>query len=512
MSVSSLVKHFKSSPVLKTDVSDFTYVKLLGNGGNSSVLLFEKSTKQYAVKFLEISEIKKVDRFKDEYFCASQIPYHNNISRLYHFDKIDIAGNSYFIIIMKAYAGTLKELEQTSEEQLTASLWKILTELCKGLKHLHTNGITHRDIKPQNIFYDATIEEYVIGDLGIAHFDETTFIKDAKTEKNERMANYLFSAPEQVNNKDKVTSSSDIFALGQVMHWLVTGRAHRGVDRQHFSNEKSPKKLKLVDLIVDNCLKNDPNERFQNIDELEQFIKSYDSSPIRNKRDRMRDLDLCIRKSFPDIKELHTTENSVEIERFLENFSSTCKPDEFWFHSSDSGNGDLLSIKHLNENQWLLNHYNEIQIKKIIVYKDPNRLYRSFFVLILQPSDPFVTVDNNGEIAERNIRYDQYKDQAVLWNNQYIPYEKTQNGFYNTGSEIIEAKEPEFFVRLRNIKKPFAYMIAPTGSGTSEISDREPTTRLLTSALSYSALRDYDLKSYLMKMEDHHSHELTMYD
>ncbi|WDU60958.1 serine/threonine-protein kinase [Pseudomonas poae] len=512
MSISNLIKHFKSSPTLTTDVSDFTYIEPLGEGGNSTVLLFEKGRTKYAVKFLEIHEIKKIQRFKDEYFCAAQIPTHPNISQLFHFDKVEISGSPYFIVIMKAYSGTLKILKNDNDNDLTGNLWSIFQNLCNGLKHLHNHGITHRDIKPQNIFLDAKTGQYVIGDLGIAHFDEDRFTKEAKTKANERTGNYLFSAPEQANNNERATFSSDIFALGQVMHWLVTGTANRGIDRSKFSKENSPKRLKLLDSIVDQCLKNNPTDRFQSIESIEEFIGRTEAQPIRDMRDRMRDLDLCIRQSFPEIIDLYSTEDQHEIDRFILNFNNICKAEEFWYQGSSNGDGELAPFEKLEDGNWLFNKYSEIKIKRLTIYKDPSCFYKSFFAFTIEPSKPFKIIDNRGKNVSRGFIYNLPVDEAVLWNGNYISAEKTHNGYYNTGTEVIPVTEPEFQTRFRYTNLPYAYIVIPNGSGASRIIDRAPTSRLLSSALGYSGIDKHDIKQFLQKIEDHHSNELTIFD
>ena len=79
--------------------------------------------------------------------------------------------------------------------------------MTNALSHLHSNQIIHRDLKPKNVFFDKSINEYVIGDLGIAHFSDDVFERESKTKPSERMANFGFSAPEQIDSKGSVQAS-----------------------------------------------------------------------------------------------------------------------------------------------------------------------------------------------------------------------------------------------------------------------------------------------------------------
>ena len=90
MPKSSLNKSLKDQDSLQTDIGDFTYARSLGEGGNSFVFLFEKEGMSFAIKFLKPCEQDKIKRFKDEYFCAMQIPSHRNIAQAYHFDSVRI--------------------------------------------------------------------------------------------------------------------------------------------------------------------------------------------------------------------------------------------------------------------------------------------------------------------------------------------------------------------------------------------------------------------------------------
>lgn len=513
MPLSSLPNFFKNNPLLQTDISDFIYSKELGSGGNSSVFLFKKENKNFALKFLQTDNYSKTNRFKDEYFCAIQIPTHKNISQLYHFDKLSIDNEDFLVIVMKSYDHTLKKPNYITEDELADNLWKIFNEICAGLKHLHDNQITHRDLKPQNIFYDQDINEYVIGDLGIAHFDEDRFQKNSKTKKTDRMANYLFSAPEQVNNNEKASIPSDIFALGQVMHWLVKGEINRGGDRETLSTPTSPKKLILLDKIIDKCLLNKPANRFQSIAEIEDFTSTYNTPPTRNIRSRMQDLDHCIRRAVPDIDQISKISNAQLIEIFITEFNTICTPEEFWIVNADGGDAELLEIKKIGKDTWLLQNHYEIKIESITIYKDPSRLYKSFFALTTSASKQFDLVDTNGSKISRSIGYSETKDHATLWNNKYLPKEQTRNGFYSMGigAETLKVTEPEFQDRCRNLKK-YGYLIIPQGNGASQTKGRSPAKKFLDSVTNYGGADIHDIKNFLRSIEDFHATEITIYD
>ncbi|OOF20059.1 hypothetical protein BZJ17_14170 [Salinivibrio sp. IB574] len=458
------------------------------------------------------SSESKEKRFKDEYFCAMQIPTHQNLAQSYHFDFVSLNESQYYIIIMEYYPSTLSNMGsivEESDEIKNEKGWKLFLDLVRAVKHLNDHHIIHRDIKPQNIFYSNN--KFVLGDLGIAHFDEENFAKESKTKPSERLANYSFSAPEQVDSKTKITEASDIYSIGQVIQWYLTGSSIRGLGRKRFSSSEPLKNLNNLDQIVEVCLRDDPKSRFQSINDIKEFNDKLNAVPERNIWKKMYDIDEAIRCSFPKIRNYYHATESKEIERFIKNFNSICKAEEFWYMNLDGGDNTYQPlIKLEGENKWLFCGQEELTIEQLIVYKDSHFLYKNFFVILVSPEKPFDIVDNNGCHIERNVDIN-YRDHAVLWGDKYIEPTEVENGYFDNGSEIIETDPELFSYRLRHLKK-YAYIVVPQGTATSIMTDRSPTEEFLASVVKHSKMTDSALKDYKDKTRNHHSTEITKYD
>lgn len=93
---------------------------------------------------------------------------------------------------------------------------RIIIGICEGLSHAHENGIIHRDIKPANILLTPKAEPK-IGDFGLAQ---------AVGVKHEGivMGTPGYAAPEVISQPDKADRRSDIFAVGVMLHELLTGQ------------------------------------------------------------------------------------------------------------------------------------------------------------------------------------------------------------------------------------------------------------------------------------------------
>ncbi|GLS90370.1 hypothetical protein GCM10007916_14370 [Psychromonas marina] len=514
MTTTSLNKSLKNLSYLPTDIGDFEFVKSLGEGGNSFVFHFKKGEKDFAIKFLKKAESSKLNRFKDEYFCASQIPSHNNIVQAYHFDKVTVDSDEYFIIIMKYYQGTLRTEDNGSEtnyDSQSEKAWELFISLANGLSHLHSHQIIHRDLKPQNVFFDESINEYVIGDLGIAHFSDEVFERESKTKPTERMANFGFSAPEQIDSKEAVQASCDIYSLGQVIYWYLTGKTIRGLDMEALANSNSPENLKYLDRIVKKCLINDASKRFQSISEISEYLKELKNPPKHDYWPELHKFDDAIRKSLPKIKSFLEVSDEKIIKRFLDNFNNECKADEYWYMSVEGGDNTFTGISHLEGMNFLFCGMTEIKLSKLLVYRDSGYPYKNFFILLIDPSEPFNLLDEEGNSINRDLSPECSRDYATLWNEKYVDCDETDNGYFEFQGDVITVDRDTFKDRIRHLQK-YAYIIVPQGTATARMMDRTPTERFLERVVKEEAIEKSSLRTYLDETRSHHSREITMYN
>jgi serine/threonine protein kinase len=512
MKITSLNNILQERKTLQTNLGEFTFIKSLGEGGNSFVYLFEKGNKNFAIKFLKHNDdAKKLNRFKDEYFCAIQIATHKNIVQTYHFDSVSVNDDSYYIIVMRAYQKSLNDLgniQRENEEFKNNNGWKLFQDLLQALKHLHENKIIHRDIKPQNIFFDQITEEFVIGDLGIAHFSDEDFPKEAKTNPAERLANFSFSAPEQVNSKDPAIEANDIYSLGQVMQWYLAGEIVRGLDRKKISNNQSPENLQWIDLVVSKCLKNHPSERFQSVNEIYTFLETLKTPPPKNLWNILHKFDNVIRRTFPRINGILSVSDKSQMRSFFLNFDKDCNPDDFWYMSVDEGDNTYQSLIELENGKWLFCKEEELNVEKLIIYRDSHSPYKNFFVLLISPSEPFELVDSAGEEIVRSITNEWSKDAAVLWNDKYIDSNETINGYYDNQGTVIPVSSELFSDRIRHLNR-FAYIIVPEGTPTAFMMDRTPTGKFLQSIIQHSEIQASHLERYFKETRGHLSPEIS---
>lgn len=511
----SLVQYIQKNPVLDTDIGAFEFVSNLGQGGNAHVLKFKRGEHVFAIKFIPHDDERKLLRFRDEFFGAAQIPTHKNVVNTYHFDTRTFNDTEYSLIVMKAYGSTLHKLGPVTDKAVpeqTEQAWRLFLDLCNGIHHLHTHHIVHRDIKPQNIFYDENAKAFVIGDLGIAHFKAEAFAKEALTKPAERLANYLFSAPEQSDSKNKVTEAADIYSLGQVMQWYLTGVTVRGQGRTSFAKSSPQNELSILDAFTSKALRDKPTERFQSFAEVSDFVKKAKTPPMRDPWVKIHAFDRVIRRSFPQIRKTLAITDHDEINAFLTHFQHECDPKEFWYMMADEGDGHFQSLEHLGGKSWLLNGMTEMKVSKLLVHRDDGHPYKDFFILLFGPDKRFIYSTSEGKQVKRKPSTGWDQDLATLVDDKfYIDSNETSNGFYRMNNETLQVTRERFKDRQRYLV-PYGVMVVPTQTASASMMDREPTAEMIRASIRDKNLNEQDLQHYLNATRSHHSTEITKWN
>lgn len=108
----------------------------------------------------------------------------------------------------------------------------IAREIISAVMQIHSIGIIHKDLKPSNLIVGKDHKIYVI-DFGIAEFaeqqqdDTTVFVSKA------------FSAPE-LYHKDKVSFQTDIYSVGAICYYLLTGQMIQSAEERLYEDRVEP--------------------------------------------------------------------------------------------------------------------------------------------------------------------------------------------------------------------------------------------------------------------------------
>ncbi len=99
-----------------------------------------------------------------------------------------------------------------------ANVLRIAKQTCEALSAAHHQGLIHRDVKPANILLEEGTDRVVLGDFGLARTADDASL--TRTGIVTGTPHYM--SPEQAIG-ETVASQSDLFALGSVMYFMLTG-------------------------------------------------------------------------------------------------------------------------------------------------------------------------------------------------------------------------------------------------------------------------------------------------
>jgi serine/threonine protein kinase len=193
--------------------------RVLGDGAMAKVVLArdEALDRQVAVKLLDDRLAANREfraRFTREGRLAAGLSHPNVVTV---FDAGEAEGQPY--IVMEYVDGQTLEERLRSEGALDPEeVRAVALQVAAGLEHAHAQGLVHRDLKPGNLIQrtDGTIK---IADFGIARGSHGTEL----TETGAIVGTAAYLAPEQAEGGE-VTPRTDLYALGTVLHELLTGR------------------------------------------------------------------------------------------------------------------------------------------------------------------------------------------------------------------------------------------------------------------------------------------------
>jgi tRNA A-37 threonylcarbamoyl transferase component Bud32 len=197
-----------------------------------------------------------------------QYSKHKNIIRLLdYFEDLE----NIYLVTEYLERGNLNKFLSTHREDLSMiDLIKIIYQICEGIEYLHSNGIIHHDIKPQNIVMDKKNLHF---NVKIIDFNLSSISSDSERHTHS-YGTFHFASPEVLLNNphDKMT---DIWSLGVTMYYVIYGTLVFPDEQAIVNTIKQDKitinypynfnineqdNLMLQDLIS-SCLRKDPSKR-----------------------------------------------------------------------------------------------------------------------------------------------------------------------------------------------------------------------------------------------------------
>jgi serine/threonine-protein kinase len=270
-------------------VGQYQLKEILGFGGMGTVYLAEHVLlrRPCAVKVIrpdQAGDPKALKRFEREVRAAATLTHWNTVE-IFDYGRAD---DGTFYYAMEYLPGmNLEDLVERHGALPPERAVHLLRQVCQALREAHGIGLIHRDIKPSNVFACERGRVYDVAkllDFGLVK----SFGGNGESVKLTRVGaltgSPAFMSPEQALGRDQVDARSDIYNLGAVGYFLLTGQlpfdrpstlqmihahAYEPVVPVRNLNAAVPADLQGVVL---RCLEKDPEHRYTDVVSLEKAL------------------------------------------------------------------------------------------------------------------------------------------------------------------------------------------------------------------------------------------------
>ena len=257
------------------EVGGYRVIEIAGSGGMGTVYKIEHviTRRIEAMKLLPpglSSDPEKVRRFEREIQVQARL-HHPNIVALYNAVR---TGNSIALIMEFVEGESLQRRLEMGPLPIETAV-NFASQVLRALAYSHDAGVIHRDVSPANIIVtpDLTVK---LTDFGLARGATDLRLSTSGVP----LGSPWYMSPEQVKGSRALDARTDLYAMGAVLHEMLTGRkmfeaeGAFAVMRAHVEAEpplpssRNPKVPAALDDIVRTAVAKNPAMRFQSADEF----------------------------------------------------------------------------------------------------------------------------------------------------------------------------------------------------------------------------------------------------
>jgi serine/threonine-protein kinase len=294
VSISRIIHNLRREIRQAMQLGQYTLEQKLGEGGMGMVYRASHAMmrRPTAVKLLPLEKAGEASlaRFEREVQETSRLTHPNTI-RIYDYGRTP---DGVFYYAMELLDGaTLEAVVERDGPQPLGRVVRVLEMVAGGLAEAHELGIIHRDIKPANIYLCRQG-----GELDIAKVLDFGLVKVVEGEEDVNVTRdgvvtgtpqYL--APEALTDPDTVDGRTDLYALGAVGYYLLTGQqVFTGnvveVCGHHLHTPPTPPSERLalnlpaeLEALILQCLAKKPDDRPQTAAEIRERLSAMQDVP-----------------------------------------------------------------------------------------------------------------------------------------------------------------------------------------------------------------------------------------
>jgi serine/threonine protein kinase len=224
--VERLQTSLRRSALAARQLGQYVLMQEIGRGANGMVYRARHSLlrRPVAIKLLspEMTNDGNIARFEHEVQMTSQLTHPNTVA-IYDFGRTP---EGLFYYAMEYLSGIdLDQLVRRFGPQPEGRVIHVLRQVCGSLAEAHQIGLIHRDIKPANIVLtrrSGASDMVKVLDFGLVRMAHLS--SDDKASLNAVVGTPHFMSPEAIEHPATVDARSDLYSLGAVGYWLLSGK------------------------------------------------------------------------------------------------------------------------------------------------------------------------------------------------------------------------------------------------------------------------------------------------
>jgi eukaryotic-like serine/threonine-protein kinase len=274
-------------------LGQYQLIERLGSGGMGEVHLAEHVLlrRPCAIKLIRpdrAGDPQQRLRFEREVKATATLTHPNTV-QIYDYGH---AEDGTFYYVMEYLPGlTLEQLVERHGPLPPARAVHFLRQVCAALREAHSIGLIHRDIKPGNVMVcerGGLHDTAKLLDFGLVIPPAGNPESEKLTQEGAITGTPAYMSPEQAGGQDKIDARSDIYSVGALAYFLLTGQSpfagRSGVKilAAHLYEAPAPLTAHRPDVppdletVVLKCLAKNPTDRFPNVRSLESALAESD--------------------------------------------------------------------------------------------------------------------------------------------------------------------------------------------------------------------------------------------
>jgi len=268
----------------------YEVLETLGSGGMGTVFLARDRELQREVALKVLASMAMGPGTSDRLLSEARILAHLEHPGIVPIHDLGRLPDGRLFYVMKRVKGSRLD-EHARQLESTADALRLFERICEPVAFAHAGGVIHRDLKPENVMV-GPFGEVLVMDWGVARFGrqsaDSIELDSGQREKSRQTAAGAilgtpgYMAPEQAGGASDLDERADIYALGAILRFLLTGEAppiagEAGGHRAHPPDTRrwSDRIPRPIEAICRKAMAIRPENRYSSVPEMSADVARF---------------------------------------------------------------------------------------------------------------------------------------------------------------------------------------------------------------------------------------------